>query len=44
MGSVIVGIGGVGKTVLMKLRRMIVEEHGKLSLDIYGSTGTGVVN
>lgn len=29
--SVVVGVGGVGKEILMRLRRMIVESHGKLS-------------
>ncbi|MCP4356243.1 MAG: hypothetical protein GY793_11600 [Proteobacteria bacterium] len=34
MGSIIVGIGGVGKTVLMKLRRQIVEEQGQFDGNI----------
>ena len=29
--AVIVGLGGVGKVVLMKMRRLIVEEYGSLS-------------
>jgi hypothetical protein len=31
MAAIIIGLGGTGKVVLMKLRQMIVEEYGSLS-------------
>lgn len=34
MATIVIGIGGVGKVVLMKLRRAIVEEYGELRSDM----------
>lgn len=34
MSTIIIGVGGVGKVVLMQLRRMIVEEEGRLDARI----------